>query len=147
MDTSVKILHEGKDLNPRKEVCGEKPVNCLLHLLSIAAVAGALGKVFSPEATGISQGISNVLLPMSGKIINFTENSIAVQVADVPSQPLLHQIKAREQNLSVMNWGVHKESGVLASLGICEEVGEGFVEDTDGVDHLVRNEENGMEWA
>ena len=93
MDTGIKVLHDDQDLNPRKEVCCEELVNCLFHFLSVVATAGAL-QVFCPEPTGIFQCIPNVFLPSSRKVINITEDSIVIQVTDIPLQPLFHQIEA-----------------------------------------------------
>ena len=72
----------------------EEFINCLPHLLSIAATTGDDHKVPCPELTGIFQSSPNVELPMSEEIFNFTENSMVIQVTDIPLQPFLHQIEA-----------------------------------------------------
>ena len=84
MDTGIKVVHDNKHLNPEQQVYCEELLNCLLHLLSIGATAGALDKVFCPELTGIFQSFSNVFLPATRKITNTAEAGIIVQATDVP---------------------------------------------------------------
>jgi len=40
------------------------------------------------------QSTPNVLFSAGRDIPNLTENAIVIQVADIPLQPLLHQVKA-----------------------------------------------------
>src|SRR5882757_7609241 len=94
MDTGVEISHDDKDLNPEQEVRRKEPVDGLLHPLSAVIIAGSLDKVFRPEATSIFQRISDVLLPATIEILYILEISVIIQVADVPLQPLFHNIQA-----------------------------------------------------
>ena len=90
MDTDIKILHNNKDLNPEQQVLREELLNCLLNHSNIRTTAGALDKVLCPELTSILQGISNMSLPVSGKITNTAEVSIFIQATNVPPQPPFH---------------------------------------------------------
>ena len=45
----------------------------------------------------------------------------------------------------MMNCGVHKKWFVFTPLWVCEEVGEGFVEDSDLTVHAVWDYKEGME--
>ena len=78
VDANIKVLHDSKHLNPEKQVCCEKLLNCLLDLPDIRATGGALGKVFCPELTGVLQSFSNMFLPSSRKIINTAEVGIVI---------------------------------------------------------------------
>ena len=47
-----------------------------------------------PELACIFQGTANVGGPECRKIFDLTEDNMIMQVADIPLQPLLHQIEA-----------------------------------------------------
>ena len=84
MDTSIKVPHDDKNLNPEQQVFCEELFNCLLHFLSVRATSGALCKMLCPELAGIFQPISNIFLPSSRKIIDIAEVDIVIQITDIP---------------------------------------------------------------
>ena len=101
MKTNLKISCEDQNLNPKQETSCKEVLNCLLHILSTVTAARNLCKMVCPELACIFQGVANVGSPECGKIINLAKDSMVIQLADVPLQPLFHHIKACKQDLLV----------------------------------------------
>ena len=83
MNTNFKVSCEDQDLNPRQETSCKEVFNCPLHILSAITAARNLCKMVCPELTCIFQGIPNVGSPECGKILDITEDSMVIQLADV----------------------------------------------------------------
>ena len=109
MNTNLKISCKDQDLNPKQEASCKEVLNCLLHILSIITVAKNLCKVVCPELARIFQGIANVSSLEYWKILNLAEDSMVIQLADVPLQPLFHHIETCKHDLFVVDKRVNKE--------------------------------------
>ena len=78
INTNIKIPHNHKDFNPMQKMCCEKLVNCTLYFLDTRAITGDTQKVLCPELACILKSISNVILLLSGEILDLTENGIVL---------------------------------------------------------------------
>ena len=85
-----------------------------------------------------------MLLLVSGRGLNITENSIVIQVADVPLQPLPHEPQTCQQNFCMVNYRFNNKLTILTMIWVHEEVREGFVEDLDGVFYTTWHTEERM---
>ena len=94
INPNTKVPCECKDLNPMQQMLCEELFNCFLHFLDTRAAGRNLQKVLCPKITCIFQTISNVVLPATREILDLTENSIVIKVADIPLQPFPHKPEA-----------------------------------------------------
>ena len=65
-----------------------------MDFLNVVTVTRNSHKVFCLELACIFQSISNVLFSAGRDIYSLTESGVFTQVADIPLQPLLHQVEA-----------------------------------------------------
>ena len=79
-----KVPCESKDLNPIQQIGCEELLDCFLYLPNVGTATRDPQEVLCPELACIFQAITNVVLPAIRKILDITENRIAIQIADVP---------------------------------------------------------------
>ena len=109
INTNVKAAHEAEDLNPKQETSCKEVINGLMYFLHTISDISDFCKMACPESACIFQGVSNIGSPECRKVPNIMEESMVIQLADIPLQLYFHHIEAGKQDLPVMDWGVYEE--------------------------------------
>ena len=109
INTNVKVSHEDEDLNPKQKADCKEVINGLMYFLPTITDISDFYEMACPESACIFQGVSNIGSPECGKVLNLTEGSMVIQLADIPLQLYFHHIEAGKQDLPVMDWGVYEE--------------------------------------
>lgn len=139
MKSSVKAPHDDEGLNPKEQARREELVDRLAHFLDAMAAARNPCKVLRPESTCIPQLVPDLCLAASGEIFNLAKGNVVFQVANVPLQPALHQVEAREKDLPMVYWWIDEEPFILASSWVRKEAGERSMENPDRVSLVFRD--------
>jgi len=145
MNSGVKAPHDDEGFDPKEQARREELVDGIAHFLDVVATAGSPCEVLRPEFARVSQRIPDLCLGAGGEVFNFAEGDIVVQVANILLQSTLHQVETREQNLSMVDRWIYKESSILASSRVHNKVRERSMQNPDRVTPAVRDKEERTE--